>query len=90
MFKFCKLHVAGSSSESQIREPNVKTEAEIISQDQGGQEFDPLADKQPGADEPEAAQNKPSKDKEEVVETDQGGQDFEPLEVTRAADWSKQ
>lgn len=69
-----------------------KSQAEIISRDQGGQEFDPLADKVQGSETPEDSQrdDKQPTSKSEVVEDDQGGQDFEPLEIKRAADWSKQ
>ena len=62
-----------------------KDEAEIVSQDQGGQDFDPLADSNPESNKTDASKGTEEKpqDPEEVQEADQSGQEFEPLKVKR-------
>lgn len=96
-FSGCDLrdtNLAGNDKAPTASSQNPKEvdQVDIVAQDQGGQEFDPLASKAQGSETPESSsvRNEAASSKEEVVEDDQGGQDFEPLKAKRAVDWSEE
>lgn len=74
-----------SSADQQTSQQSVKP-ADIVAEDQGGQEFDP-ASKNAEFQEPESSSNEASKENtaeiNDEAEEDQGGREFEPLPVKR-------